>query len=46
MIDVDPLRIIKSFVVLGIVLTMVPVAVYLERRVSAIIQDRVARLVR
>ena len=32
---------IKSAVFLGIVLTLVPVAVYLERRVSAIIQDRV-----
>ena len=33
--------VIKSAAVLGIVLTLVPISVYLERRVSAIIQDRV-----
>lgn len=32
---------VKSAIVLGIVLTLVPVSVYLERRVSAVIQDRV-----
>jgi NADH-quinone oxidoreductase subunit H len=32
---------IKSAIVLGIVLTLVPISVYLERRVSAVIQDRV-----